>query len=83
MGPRLAHTLLRVMRQCGQQTADGILLRHALTRQEFAELAGTTLYTVSRTLSQWQADGILRTSRRRLIILAPGRLEALAHAADG
>ena len=64
VGSRLADTLLRVMRQCGHQTADGILLRHA-SPAEFAELAGTTLYTVSRTLSQWQAAGILRTGRRR------------------
>lgn len=80
---RLAHTLLRLARQCGTPTAEGIALAHSLSRQEYAELSGTTLYTVSRTLSQWEADGILKSNRRRLVILAPARLEALAHAVDG
>lgn len=83
VGPRLAHTLLRLMRQCGQPTADGVLLGHALTRQEFAELAGTTLYTVSRTLSRWEADGILLTRGRRLVIVAPKRLESVALGTEG
>jgi CRP/FNR family transcriptional regulator, nitrogen oxide reductase regulator len=50
---RLAHTVLRLARQCGRPTPEGIEIPHALTRQEFADLAGTTLYTASRTLSRW------------------------------
>jgi CRP-like cAMP-binding protein len=82
VGQRLAHTLLRLMRQCGRVTPDGVLIAHPLTRQELAELSGTTLYTVSRTLSQWQADGILQSSQRQLLIRAPRRLDELAHVAD-
>lgn len=79
VGQRLAHTLLRVMGQCGRSTPDGVLIKHALTRRELAELTGTTLYTVSRTLSKWESVGILRSSRRQLLVLAPHRLEALSH----
>jgi len=82
VGQRLAHTLLRLMRQCGRATPEGVLIAHPLTRQELAELTGTTLYTVSRTLSQWQADGILQSSQRHLLIRAPQRLDDLAHTAD-
>ena len=32
-------------------------------RQELAELAGTTLYTVSRTLSAWEDQGIVESGR--------------------
>lgn len=78
VGQRLAHTLLRLMRQAGRQLPDGILIEHALTRQEFAELTGTTLYTVSRILSRWQAEGVLGTAGRRLIVRSKRRLEALA-----
>ena len=78
VGQRLAHTLLRLVRQCGQQTPEGMLITHPLTRQELAELTGTTLYTVSRTLSQWEADGVLRSAKRRLLVRSPGQLEALA-----
>lgn len=74
VGQRLAITLMRLARQCGRQTPDGLLITHPLTRQELADLVGTTLYTVSRTLSQWEADGILQSEKRHLVIRAPGRL---------
>ncbi len=82
VGQRLAHTLLRLIRQCGRPTPDGVLIAHPLTRQELAELTGTTLYTVSRTLSQWEADGVLRSEHRRLLVRSPERLEALAHESE-
>jgi len=78
VGQRLASALVRLMRQCGRPDPDGVLLAHSLTRQELAELTGTTLYTVSRTLSQWSADGLLRAAGRRLVIRVPEKLEAMA-----
>jgi CRP-like cAMP-binding protein len=78
VGQRLAHTLLRLMRQCGHPTSDGVLITHTLTRQELAELTGTTLYTVSRTLSQWEADGVIHSAGRQLIVRSPKRLDQLA-----
>jgi CRP-like cAMP-binding protein len=82
VGQRLAHTLLRLMRQCGRTTPDGVLITHPLTRQELAELTGTTLYTVSRTLSRWESEGILRSINRQLLVQAPRRLQALSEDAD-
>lgn len=76
VGERLAITLMRLARQCGRQTPRGVLITHPLTRQELADLVGTTLYTVSRTLSQWEADGILESQKRHLLIRAPRRLAA-------
>lgn len=79
VGQRLASALLRLMKQIGQPApGGGLLLAHTLTRQELAELTGTTLYTVSRTLSQWVGEGILRPDGRRLVVVLPGRLKALA-----
>lgn len=78
VGTRLAVTLMRLARQCGRQQPDGILITHPLTRQELADLVGTTLYTVSRTLSQWETEGILESHQRQLLIRAPGRLAALS-----
>jgi CRP-like cAMP-binding protein len=82
VGQRLAHTLLRLMRQCGKPSSDGVLIAHPLTRQELAELVGSTIYTVSRTLAEWQAGGILRSTRRDLLVLQPDRLQTLARASD-
>lgn len=78
VGQRIAHALLRLMRQCGRPGAHGgIVLTQTLTRQELADLTGTTLYTVSRTLSQWTSDGVLGSEGRRLVILDDARLEKL------
>jgi CRP-like cAMP-binding protein len=78
VGTRLAITLMRLVRQCGQQTPDGILITHPLTRQELADLVGTTLYTVSRTLSQWETDGVLQSRKRHLLIRAAKQLADIA-----
>ena len=80
VGPRLAHTLLRLARQCGRPDPDGVLLAHRLTRQELADLTGTTLYTVSRTLTRWETLGLLETRNHRLLLRSLPRLEHLAGA---
>jgi len=79
---RLAHTLQRLMRQGGQPTPAGTLIPHALTRRELADLTGTTLYTISRILSRWQADGVLAVDGRRLVVRSPERLDVLTRTAD-
>ncbi|HET7011198.1 MAG TPA: Crp/Fnr family transcriptional regulator [Anaerolineales bacterium] len=68
---RIARTLVRLVRQMGVKTDEGILLTAPLSRQDLANLAGTTLFTVSRTLKAWERRGILRTGRGRLTILDP------------
>lgn len=82
VGQRLAHTLLRLGRQVGEPTSEGLLLRHPLTRQELAELTGTTLYTVSRILSRWQADGVIESRGRRLLVRSTERLQELTEVAE-
>ncbi len=82
VAPRIATTLIRLARHCGRRTPAGVLITHSLTRQELADLVGTTLYTVSRTLSKWEADGILQSLQRKLLITSPGRLARLAESGD-
>jgi CRP-like cAMP-binding protein len=82
VGVRLAHTLLRLARQCGRQTADGILITQPLTRQELADLTGTTLYTVSRTLTKWEAMGLLTSRKRLLLLRSLEKLEEVGGAED-
>jgi CRP-like cAMP-binding protein len=75
---RIARTLLRLASQTGRKTEQGILIDLSLTRQDLAEMTGTTLYTVSRTLSQWEKDGLVKSQREQVMILAPHRLVVLA-----
>jgi CRP/FNR family transcriptional regulator, nitrogen oxide reductase regulator len=78
VGPRLAQTLLRLSRQVGQAGPEGVLITQPLTRQELAELTGTTLYTVSRTLAKWESQGLLESRRRLLLIKSVKKLEEVA-----
>lgn len=82
VGQRLAHTLLRLSRQCGQPDPQGILITQPLTRQELADITGATLYTVSRTLAKWESQGLLESRKRLLLLKSLKRLEAAAVTPD-
>ena len=75
---RLARTLLRLAAQTGVKTPEGVQIGLPLTRQDLAEMIGTTLYTVSRILSQWEGQGLVRSGRERVIIRFPHGLVAIA-----
>jgi len=68
---RLAHTLIRLAAQSGKQVDEGILIDLRLTRQDLAEMSGTTLYTASRLLSQWQEQGLVLAGRERVTLRDP------------
>lgn len=79
---RLARTLLRLGAQIGHRDEGGIVVDR-INQQELAQIAGTTPYTVSRTLGDWQSQGVLETGRRRYRIVDPGRLARIAEGAEG
>jgi CRP-like cAMP-binding protein len=74
---RIARTLARLANQIGRQTEAGIRIDAPLTRQDLAEMAGTTVFTVSRTLKSWERQGILKVGREEVMILDPHRLVML------
>jgi CRP-like cAMP-binding protein len=79
---RIAASLLRLVRQSGRRTAEGVEIPFPLSRQELAEMNATTLHTVSRTLSGWQQVGILSGRRAsHILILKPHRLVQIAEEA--
>jgi CRP-like cAMP-binding protein len=75
---RVARALLRLARQAGKRTEDGILLDLPLTRQDLAEMTGTTLYTVSRICSKWEQVGLIDAGRGRITICSPHDLVTIA-----
>jgi len=60
---RVAHALLRLARQMGKQVEGGVLIELAFSRQDIAEMAGTTLFTASRVLSAWEQQGFIEGGR--------------------
>jgi CRP-like cAMP-binding protein len=75
---RLACAILRLVAQLGRPEADGVTIAVPLARQDLAELTGTTLFTVSRTLSAWEDAGIVRSGRERVTLCDSARLTAIA-----
>jgi CRP/FNR family transcriptional regulator, nitrogen oxide reductase regulator len=75
---RLACALLRLATQTGRASGREVLLEIPMKRQTLAEIAGTTLYTASRLLSQWERDGVVASGRGRIAIRSMEKLKALA-----
>jgi CRP/FNR family transcriptional regulator, nitrogen oxide reductase regulator len=77
---RIARALLRLTSQSGQKANEGIEL--ALSRQDLAEISGTTLYTVSRVLADWERQFLVGTGRERVRIINPHGLVKIAEGLD-
>ena len=75
---RVAHALLRLARQAGRKVEQGVEIDFPISRQDIAEMTGTTLHTVSRTLSAWESQGLIESGRQRVVLRDPHRLFVLA-----
>lgn len=75
---RVANALIRLAGQAGTNSAQGAGIDLFFSRQDVAEMTGTTLYTVSRLLSDWERRGILKTGRAKIRILNPHSLVQIA-----
>lgn len=75
---RIASAVLRLVSQSGRKTAEGIEIDFPITRQDIAEMTGSTLHTVSRLLSAWEDEGIVRSGRQKVIVVDPHALMLLA-----
>jgi CRP-like cAMP-binding protein len=75
---RIARVLLRLAAQSGRKVEQGTLIDLPFSRQDLAEMAGTTLYTVSRTLSAWEKQGWITTGRERVTLTNPHAIVRLA-----
>ena len=80
---RVARAILRLARQTGRRVEGGVLLDLALSRQDLAELTGTTLFTISRTLSEWEQQGLVEVGRERVLIKSPHGLVVIAEDLPG
>ncbi|HVV78061.1 MAG TPA: Crp/Fnr family transcriptional regulator [Pseudolabrys sp.] len=75
---RIAHALLRLAKHAGRSTPTGLEIAIPLSRQDLAEMSGTTLHTVSRVLSNWEGSELVDTGRRRVVVRNASALERIA-----
>lgn len=76
---RVANAIIKLVNQTGKQTDEGLLIDFPISRQDLSEMTGTTLYTVSRLLSAWEAEGLVKSGRKRITVVEGHKLMLLAN----
>ena len=76
--PRVANALIRLAGQAGIRSEKDAAIELSFSRQDVAEMTGSTLFTVSRLFSEWERQGIIKTGRERIRILKPHELVRIA-----
>lgn len=71
---RVAHAVLRLANQSGKKEDAGIRIDFPVSKQDIAEMTGTTLHTVSRILTAWEAANLVEGGRQKLLVKDPHRL---------
>ncbi|KPF58767.1 CRP-like cAMP-binding protein [Rhizobium subbaraonis] len=75
---RVAHTVLRLAQKAGRSEAAGIRIDFPISRQDIAEMTGTTIHTVSRIFSAWESRGLIEGGRQKLLVRDMVELASLA-----
>lgn len=79
---RIAALFLTLAERMGRATPEGTEIPLTLTRQEVADLVGTTVESAIRVLSRWGREGLLITGQGRFVIPSKERLREAADAAS-
>jgi CRP/FNR family transcriptional regulator len=65
---RLAGLLLKLADEYGEETEKGTLINLPLSRQELADIVGTSRETVTRELKKMEREGLLVINRRNITV---------------
>jgi CRP-like cAMP-binding protein len=74
---RLAAVLLRLAAKLGETRGGGVLIQLPLSRQDLAAMVGSTTETVSRVMSRFAEDGLIKSGRKWVTIMDEARLEEM------
>lgn len=80
---RVALAVLRLADRAGCPVEGGVRIDFPLTRQDIAEMTGTTLHSVSRIVSAWANHGLVRRGRARLVVSDLAGLKRIARGQPG
>jgi CRP-like cAMP-binding protein len=75
VAPRLGRQIFRLVEQVGIHSNGSVEIN--LNREELAQLIGTSLFTVSRLLSEWDRQGIVVTRREGFSVVDLKALEGI------
>jgi CRP-like cAMP-binding protein len=75
---RFAHLFLKLGEHIGVRREDGIFLPIQLSRQELADMTGTTIETCIRLMSRWRAEGMVETTGNGFLLRDRAALELIS-----
>jgi CRP/FNR family transcriptional regulator len=75
---RFARLFLKLADSIGRPSSEGTLIPMPLSRQELADLTGTTIETCIRIMSRWGKDDIVHTEKDSFVLIDRATLEELA-----
>jgi CRP/FNR family transcriptional regulator len=79
---RLANILLKLGDKAGQQTSEGLRINLPLSRQDLADMTGTTIETAIRMMSRFRKEGLVHTEPGGyVVVLDHERLKRLSEGA--
>jgi len=74
---RIASLLIKLCDKAGEKTPEGTEINMKLTKQDIAEMVGTTVETSIRTMSKLSKAGLMSSKAGRIIIKDLERLKSL------
>lgn len=75
---RIAHILLKLADKLGIPENGGIRINLSLTRQDLADMAGTTVETTIRIMSRFTKSKIIKPVNGKILILTPQTLRRIS-----
>ena len=75
---RLARFFLKLVSEMGQPRPNGTFIPLVLSRQEIADMIGTTIETSIRIMSRWGRDDVVRTEKDGFLVVDRPALETIA-----
>ena len=74
---RFAHLFLKLADKMARPTAEGAFIPMPLSRQDLADLTGTTIETCIRLMSRWGKERVIETDEDGFVLLDRAALENL------
>ena len=75
---RFARLFLKLASEMGRAEAEGVFIPMSLSRQELADLMGTTVETSIRIMSRWGKEGVVQTEKSGFLVIDRRALEQIS-----
>jgi CRP-like cAMP-binding protein len=76
---RIASLLLKLAEKSGVETPEGTVIDFKLTKQDIADMVGTTVETSIRTMSQFKKQGLVEEREGQIVIKDAEKLRSLGY----